>query len=152
MAEIKSPASPDGDFDMAPPPAAKKPKKASLYSQAGSALQQESMAGLGAEGASQPIMAQKALQGVMSNLQVLSTILPGIMPLTSDLMGRIQMAVPSLLSDVQSGGMGMVPVGGIPAPQPGGGMPPPPMPMGAGGDPALMAPPGPEGPVPPPIG
>ncbi len=143
---IKSPIEPSSiNLDEGPPPATKKPKK-SLFSQAGSAIQEESTLGLGPEGGSAPIMAQKALQGILSNVQVLSTVLPGIVPVLSDLTGRLQMIVPQLMQDLQAGGMGMVPSMGMPQQQPGmgGGMVPPMAP------PAL--PPGEEqgGPMPPP--
>lgn len=111
---LDSPTDPKSiNLDEGPPPATKKPKK-SLFSQAGSDLQTESQQGLGPEGGSAPIMAQKALQGILSNVQVLSTVLPGIVPVLSDLTGRLQMIVPQLMADLQAGGMGLVPQGGMP--------------------------------------
>ncbi len=135
-------------LDDGPPPPDKKPKKASLYSQAGKSLMSQGTQGLGPEGGSPQIMAQKFLQGIVSNTQALSSILPGIIPVTGDLLGRLQTIVPQLLNDINAGGNGFVPAAGMPPQQPNVGAPPIPVPPMGGGP---TTPPGP-GPVMPPMG
>ncbi len=145
-----------------PPPPTKSPRKAaptSLLESAGKSMMGQS--GLGPEGGSQEMLAMRGLSMVTQGIQILSTQFPGIVPVTSDLLGRLQMIVPTLVNDLQNGGMmaGMVPMGGIPPQQPG--MGPAPMPMGAppgmmGMPPPPMGGPGgmvsPPGPIPPPPG
>lgn len=129
----------DVDIDDGPPAPKSKPKKASpnLYSQSGASLMDQGQAGLGAEGGSQPIIAMKALADITNGIKTLSTVLPGIIPVTSDLMGRLQMIVPQALSELGMG-PGLVPMNGLPPQQP---APMPPPPMGAG----PMGPPPPGG-------
>lgn len=138
----KSPSPFQRTVDDGPPPSSTKPKKVegSLFSQSTNSIGAANSAGLGPEGGSPQVLASQYLASILTGIKGLSSLFPGIVPLLSDLTGRLVTAVPQLANDfAQSGGMGggLVPVGGMPTPQP------PPMP-------SPMAPPG--GAMPPPMG
>jgi hypothetical protein len=158
-------------IDDGPPPSTEKFKAVqatptkSLFQQSTSDLATKNEAGLGPEGGSPQAIANQALSQVLTGIRTLSVVLPGLVPVLSDLTGRLQMIVPQMMSDLTNGGMGLVPSMGMPLPQPGQapmggpgmagpgagmmppGMPPPPMPMGPGGPPQGMPP---MSPTPPP--
>lgn len=129
------------NLDSGPPPSTKKPKKSSLYSSAGAGLMSREQAGLGAEGGDQTTQAMQYMGMVVRGIKGLSTILPGVTPITSDLLGRLQMILPQLLQDLQNGGPGMVNGAGIPPQQPVPGPPAPMGPPGMGGGPPMPPPP-----------
>jgi len=151
---------PDRTIDDGPPPSEDKPQpatpKGSLFQQASGGLMDQNANGLGAEGGSVQVLANQALAQVMTGIKTLSTVLPGLVPVLSDLTGRLTMLVPQMMNDFTNGGTGLVPPMGMPLPAPGpqgppGMMPPPGMPMGTGGP---MPPQGPGAgpPMPPPPG
>lgn len=130
--------------DDGPPPSSEKPKpatpKGSLFQQASQTVSDQNGVGLGADGGNPQVIAQQALSQVLTGIRTLSTVLPGLVPVLSDLTGRLMMLVPQMMSDMTNGGMGLVPSMGMPLPQPGpGAMGQPPMGPGMGGPP--MAPP-----------
>lgn len=142
---------PDRGIDDGPPASSTKPTKAqpkgSLFQQSTGSLADQNMAGLGPEGGSPQVIANQALAQVLTGVRTLSTVLPGIVPILSDLTGRLQMIVPQMVADLTNGGTGLVPSMGMPLPQPpqpgmgmGGPMAPPPAGGGQMGPP--MGPPG----------
>lgn len=148
----KSIKAPSRTVDDGPPASSTKAKpatpKGSLFQQSSRGLADQNSLGLGAEGSDPQIIANKALAGILSNVKILSTVLPGIVPVLSDLTGRLLMIVPQMMNDVTNGGTGLVPSMGMPLPQPTPGAPPagapmgapPPSPMGGGGMPPGMPP------------
>src|SRR3954462_5310738 len=129
-------------IDDGPPASVTKPQpatpKGSLFQQASGSLSNQNAAGLGAEGGNPQIVANQALAQVLTGIRTLSVVLPGIVPILSDLTGRLQMIVPHMMADMTNGGTGLVPSMGMPLPQPGMGGPQPgmmpgapPSPMGA---------------------
>lgn len=138
MAELNGNPSTTSDVDLnaGPPASSRKPKKStqSLFNQSSSDLQSQQMAGFGQEGGSSEIMALQFMAMLQKGVQGLSAMYPGLTPLLSDVMGRLQMAIPTLIQDTQNGGMGFVPMAGMP----------PQLPMGPPG----MPPAGPAGPPP----
>jgi hypothetical protein len=149
MAELSGTISgQDVDLNSDPPKQSKpfKASKPSLFQQAGSRLQSDSQSGFGQEGGSPEIMALQFMAMIQKGIQGLSAMYPGLTPLTSDVMGRLQMAVPALIQDSSNGGMGMIPIPGQPAQQPPANpMMSAPPPMG-GGSP-MAGPPGASGPI-----
>lgn len=143
--EDKPSKGPARSVDDGPPASINRPKpaepKGSLFQQATSNLMDQNMAGLGPEGGSAQVIANQALGQILTGIKTLSTVLPGVVPVLSDLTGRLTMIVPQMMNDLTNGGMGLVPSMGMPLPQPSPmgppGMPPP-MPPGGGG----MMPPG----------
>lgn len=135
----------DVDLNSGPPSPSKSPRKSSpsLLQQAGSRLQQESQSGFGQEGGSSEMMALQGLSMVQKGMQILSAMYPGLTPLVSDVMGRLQMAVPTLVASTQQGGGGLVPMSGMPPQDPS---------MMGGGPSPMMAPPGGAPPMGPPQG
>lgn len=160
-----APTGPARTIDDGPPASTSKPKpvqpKGSLFQQATGGLATQNAAGLGPEGGDPQIVANQALSQVLTGIRTLSVVLPGIVPILSDLTGRLQMIVPQMMADMTNGGTGLVPSMGMPLPQPGmgGGQPPgmpgapPPPPMGIGGAAPPAGPPGMPGmqPQPPPM-
>lgn len=157
-----SPKGPTRTIDDGPPASTTKSKpatpKGSLFQQSSSTLSNQNAAGLGPEGGDPQIVANQALAQVLTGIRTLSVVLPGIVPILSDLTGRLQMIVPQMMADMTNGGSGLVPSMGMPLPQPGqppmGGTPggPPGMAPPPGGMPPGMPPPGQPGmpPQPPP--
>lgn len=146
---------PSKTIDDGPPPSSTKPKtaspKGSLFQQDSAGLMDQNGAGLGSEGGSQQVLANQALSQILSGVKVLSTVLPGIVPVLSDLTGRLMMMVPQMMNDMTNGGSGLVPSMGMPPPQPPPGGPPgmPPGQPGMGMQPGM---PPQQGPPPPPQG
>jgi hypothetical protein len=143
MAELSgNPSTSDVDLNSGPPAPAIPHRKSnnSLFNQAGNRLQNEAMNGFGPEGGSTEMMALQGMSLVQKGVQMLSAMYPGLTPLVSDLVGRLQMAVPALVTS--TGSSGMVPMAGMPPqnpmagptvpPPPGGGQMPPPGPGGMG--------------------
>lgn len=116
-------------IDDGPPASMSRPKpstpKGSLFQQATGSLANQNAAGLGPEGGDPQIVANQALSQVMTGIRTLSVVLPGIVPILSDLTGRLQMIVPQMMADMTNGGTGLVPSMGMPLPQPGMGGPQP---------------------------
>ena len=149
-----APTGPARTIDDGPPASTSKPKpvtpKGSLFQQATGSLSNQNAAGLGAEGGDPQIVANQALSQVLTGIRTLSVVLPGIVPILSDLTGRLQMIVPQMMADMTNGGTGLVPSMGMPLPQPSmggaqpgmmpGAPPPPPMGMGGGAPPMGMPP------------
>lgn len=137
--------SPARNIDDGPPASKDKPKpaqpKGSLFQQSSRSVSDQNGMGLGPEGGDPQVIANQALSQVLSGVKILSTVLPGLVPVLSDLTGRLTMLVPQMMNDLTNGGMGLVPSMGMQPPQPGA---PPGMPPGGGAPP--MAPPGPMGP------
>lgn len=129
-------------IDEGPPAATSKPKpaapKGSLFQQASNTISTQNAAGLGAEGGNPQVVANQALSQVLTGIRTLSVVLPGLVPILSDLTGRLQMIVPQMMADMTNGGSGLVPSMGMQPPQPGmgGGM------MAGQGQQPGMAPPG----------
>lgn len=154
-AQDKGSLAPARTVDDGPPPSQNKPKsqpKGSLFQQNSRDITTQNSMGLGAEGGSPQVLANQALAQVLSGVKILSTVLPGLVPVLSDLTGRLTMLVPQMMNDFTNGGSGLVPVMGMPLPQPSGpapGMPPGGMPPGPLGAPPM----GPQGapPMPPPM-
>lgn len=143
--------------DGGPPTSSTKPKpatpKGSLFQQSTNNLSDQNMAGLGPEGGSPQVIGNQALAQILTGVRTLSTVLPGIVPILSDLTGRLQMIVPQMMADMTNGGMGLVPSMGMPQPQPGVGGPGPGMMPPGGGAPGMpppMPPPGGMAPMGPP--
>src|SRR3954471_10080505 len=130
-------------IDDGPPASVTKPQpatpKGSLFQQASGSLSNQNAAGLGAEGGNPQVVANQALSQVLTGIRTLSVVLPGIVPILSDLTGRLQMIVPQMMADMTNGGTGLVPSMGMPLPQPAPGVP------GGGGGPGMGMPPGPQG-------
>jgi len=156
-----APKGPSRTIDDGPPASTTKPKpatpKGSLFQQGSSTLSNQNAAGLGPEGGDPQIVANQALSQVLTGIRTLSVVLPGIVPILSDLTGRLQMIVPQMMADMTNGGSGLVPSMGMPPPQPsqpGMGAPPGGAAMGGGppGQPGMppMLPPG-APPQPPPM-
>jgi hypothetical protein len=135
----KETKAPSRTIDDGPPPSATKPRKVdaagSLFAQSGRGLMDANSAGLGPEGSDPQILGMQSMGRLMMEIKTLSALFPGITPILSDLVGRLQMVVPQLAQDVSNGGMGLVPLGGMPLPQPMGGGAPMGGPPGMGGMP-----------------
>lgn len=158
--------SPARSVDDGPPPSTEKPKpdkpKGSLFQQSSRTVLDQNAAGLGPEGGDPQVIANQALAQLLTAVKTLSTVLPGIVPVLSDLTGRLTMLVPQMMNDLTNGGQGLVPSMGMPLPQPGmPGMAPPGMPPPGGlmggmpGQPTMVAqgmPPIPPPPMQPPMG
>jgi len=149
--------SPARSIDDGPPGSTEKAKpatpKGSLFQQASRNISDENGMGLGADGGAPQVIANQALAQILTGIKTLSTVLPGLVPVLSDLTGRLSMIVPQMMNDLTNGGNGLVPAMGMPLPQPTPQpMGPPGMPPGAGAGPMGPAPPG--GPMggPPPMG
>lgn len=136
-------------IDDGPPPSGDKAKKVqpkgSLFAQSVNGLNDQNSLGLGPEGSDPSILGMQSMGRLMNEVKTLSAMFPGIVPVLSDLVGRLQIMVPQLAQDLSNGGTGLVPMGGMPLPQPGGpgmgaGMPPPMPPPGMGGPPPMQAP------------
>jgi hypothetical protein len=136
---------PSRTIDDGPPPSSDKSKtatpKGSLFQQDSKGLMDENAMGLGSEGGSTQVLANQALAQILTGIKTLSVTLPGLVPVLSDLTGRLSMLVPQMVNDLTNGGSGLVPQMGmpLPVPQPGMGMPPG-MPMGGQNSPAGMPP------------
>lgn len=127
--------------DDGPPPSPTVTKpKGSLFQQSSRGLVDQNSAGLGSEGGSTQILANQALAQILTGIKTLSAVLPGIVPVLSDLTGRLTMIVPQMMNDLTNNGTGLVPSMGMPTPMPqpqqgppgmgAGQMPPPGMPQG----------------------
>lgn len=140
-------------IDDGPPPSSDKPKpatpKGSLFQQSSGDVMDQNASGLGSEGGSPQVVANQALSQILTGVKTLSVVLPGIVPILSDLTGRLTMIVPQMMNDMTNGGQGLVPSMGMPNPQPG--MPGQPPPPGAPGMPPGMPPPPPGMPGQPPM-
>lgn len=151
-AESKAPSR---TIDDGPPTSTQKPKKvdpnASLFVQGSRNMLSQNSLGLGPEGGDPQILINQSFGRLMTEIKTLSALAPGIVPLLSDIVGRLQMALPQIAQDLGNGGMGLIPMGGMPLPQPS----PAPMPGMGGGGPMgapMGGPPMPPGPpAPPPI-
>lgn len=156
--EDKPSKGPARSIDDGPPASTNRPKpsepKGSLFQQATTSLMDQNMAGLGADGGSSQVIANQALGQILTGVKTLSTVLPGLVPILSDLTGRLTMIVPQMMNDMTNGGTGLVPPMGMPMPQPspmGGPMGPPPMMGGGGGMPPAGGAPPMGGPPPMPM-
>lgn len=143
---------PGRTIDDGPPPSSEKPKtagpKGSLFQQDSKGQMDQNSMGLGSEGGSTQIVANQALAQILTGIRTLSTVLPGLVPVLSDLTGRLSMIVPQMVNDLTNGGSGLVPPMGMPLPTP---TPqgPPGMPPGqppAGMPPGMPPPPPQQGP------
>lgn len=145
---------PSRTIDDGPPTSTTKPKKVepkgSLFVQSTGGMQDQNSQGLGPEGGDPQILINQALGRLLIEVKTLSALAPGVVPILSDLVGRLQMVLPQVAQDIGNGGMGLIPMGGMPLPQPGmagpAGMPPPGMPPPMG--PPGMQPPMPQAPPP----
>lgn len=156
-----------------PPPASPRPRAASAdssaYSSAGKAAMEAGNQGLGAEGASGPLIGVQGLSLIQRGIQMVNLAFPenpGLVAILADLTGRLQSIIPQLVSASSNQGSGMgllaqmsqqmpqpMPMGmppgmggGMGAP---GGMPPQGMPPG--GAPPMAGPQGPPGMPPSPM-
>lgn len=133
-----APTGPARTIDDGPPASTSKPKpaepKGSLFQQASNTISNQNAAGLGPEGGDPQVVANQALSQVLTGIRTLSVVLPGIVPILSDLTGRLQMIVPQMMADMTNGGSGLVPSMGMQPPQPGG------MGGGMGGPPGMPSP------------
>lgn len=147
--EDKPSKSPARSIDDGPPAPTTSPKpatpKGSLFQQSTTSLGDQNAMGLGADGGTPQVIANQALAQILTGVKTLSTVLPGLVPVLSDLTGRLTMIVPQMMNDLTNGGTGLVPPMGMPTPQPG------PMAGGMGAPPGMPPPPG-GGMMPPPQG
>lgn len=104
-----------------PPKPASKPKPAStssLFNSAGKAAVTQGQAGLGPEGSSPQLIGMQGWALTSRGLQMMALAFPGIVPVLSDLLGRLQQIIPQIVSDTTNQGSGMFPPGGMPPQQP----------------------------------
>src|SRR5690242_1238164 len=92
------PAGPARTIDDGPPAPKDKPKaatpKGSLFQQSSSSVANQNSMGLGPEGGDPQVIGNQALAQILSGVKILSTVLPGLVPVLSDLTGRLTMLVP----------------------------------------------------------